>query len=75
MMALANLFLMTSAYMLLPALPPYLLQQGFSCLQVGEVMGAYGIGIFLLGDSALIWCSVTVETAYACSPYWQWPCA
>lgn len=57
MMALANLFLMTSAYMLLPALPPYLLQQGFSCLQVGEVMGAYGIGIFLLGG----FCSYLVQ--------------
>lgn len=57
MMALANLFLMASAYMLLPALPPYLLQQGFSCLQVGEVMGAYGIGIFLLGG----FCSYLVQ--------------
>ena len=57
MMALANLFLMMSAYMLIPALPPYLLQQGFSCLQVGEVMGAYGIGIFLLGG----FCSYLVQ--------------
>ncbi len=57
MMALANLFLMTSAYMLLPALPPYLLLQGFSSLQVGEVMGAYGVGIFLLGG----FCSYLVQ--------------
>ena len=41
MMAFANLLLMMSAYMLIPALPPYLLQQGYSCLQVGCVMGAY----------------------------------
>lgn len=57
MMALANLFLMMSAYMLIPALPPYLLHQGFSCLQVGEIMGAYGLGIFLLGG----FCSYLVQ--------------
>jgi len=57
MMALANLFLMMSAYMLIPALPPYLLRQGFSCLQVGEIMGAYGLGIFLLGG----FCSYLVQ--------------
>ena len=57
MMALANLFLMMSAYMLIPALPPYLLHTGFSCIQVGEVMGAYGIGIFILGG----FCSYLVQ--------------
>ena len=51
MMAFANLLLMMSAYMLIPALPPYLLQQGYSCLQVGCVMGAYGIGVFVLGEA------------------------
>ncbi len=49
MMAMANLFLMMSAYMLVPALPPHLLHQGFSCMQVAQVMGAYGIGLFALG--------------------------
>ncbi len=57
MMALANLFLMMSAYMLVPSLPPFLLKQGFSCLQVGEVMGAYGLGIFALGG----FCSYLVQ--------------
>lgn len=49
MMAIANLFLMMSAYMLVPVLPPHLLQQGFSSMQVAQVMGAYGIGLFALG--------------------------
>lgn len=57
MMAIANLLLMMSAYMLIPALPPYLLHEGFSCLQVGIVMGVYGIGIFALGG----FCSYLVQ--------------
>lgn len=57
LMAIANMLLMMSAYMLIPAFPPYLLQRGFSCLQVGEVMGAYGIGIFVLGG----FCSYLVQ--------------
>lgn len=57
MMAFANLLLMMSAYMLIPALPPYLLQQGYSCLQVGCVMGAYGIGVFVLGT----FCSYLIQ--------------
>ena len=56
-MAFANLLLMMSAYMLIPALPPYLLQQGYSCLQVGCVMGAYGIGVFVLGT----FCSYLIQ--------------
>lgn len=55
MMALANLFLMMSAYMLIPAFPPYLLKEGLSCMQVGLIMGAYGIGIFALGGFCSYW--------------------
>lgn len=57
LLAIANLFLMTSTYMLIPALPPYLMQAGFSSLEVGSIMGAYGIGIFLLGG----FCSYLVQ--------------
>lgn len=57
LLAIANLFLMTSTYMLIPALPPYLIQAGFSSLEVGSIMGAYGIGIFLLGG----FCSYLVQ--------------
>lgn len=49
MMAFANLLLMASIYMLVPALPPYLLHEGFTPLQVGVLMGSYGIGVFALG--------------------------
>lgn len=49
MMAFANLLLMTSIYMLVPTLPPYLLHEGFTPLQVGVLMGSYGIGVFILG--------------------------
>ncbi len=49
MMAFANLLLMMSVYMLIPALPPYLLYEGFDNLQVATLIGSYGIGIFLLG--------------------------
>lgn len=57
MMALANLFLMMNSYMLIPALPPYLLQAGYDHVGVGMVMGAYGVGIFLLGG----FCSYLVQ--------------
>lgn len=57
MMALANLLLMMSNYMLIPALPPYLLQEGFSCLQVGEVMGAYSLGALGAGG----FCSYLIQ--------------
>lgn len=57
MMAIANLLLMMSAYMLIPALPPFLLNEGYTCLQVGEIMGAYGLGIFALGG----FCSYLVQ--------------
>lgn len=57
MMVFANLLLMMSAYMLIPALPPYLLQEGYSCLQVGCVMGAYGVGVFVLGT----FCSYLIQ--------------
>lgn len=57
LLAIANLFLMTSTYILIPALPPYLMQAGFSSLEVGSIMGAYGIGIFLLGG----FCSYLVQ--------------
>lgn len=55
MMAIANLLLMMSSYMLIPAMPPYLLLQGFTHLQVGLVMGAYGLGVFVLGGFCSYW--------------------
>lgn len=57
MLATANLLLMVSIYMLIPSLPPYLLKEGFSGLQVGMVMGAYGLGIFAFGG----FCSYLVQ--------------
>ena len=57
MMAIANLLLMMSAYMLIPTLPPFLLKEGYSCLQVAEIMGTYGLGIFALGG----FCSYLVQ--------------
>ena len=57
MMAFANLFLMMSAYMMIPSLPSFLIMQGYSSLQAGEVMGAYGVGIFALGG----FCSYLVQ--------------
>lgn len=57
MMALANLLLMMSSYMLIPALPPYLTTQGLSACQVGEIMGVYGLGVFAFGT----FCSYLVQ--------------
>ena len=57
MLSFANMLLMTAVYALMAALPPYLLHHGFSPLQVGWVMGIYGIGLFCLGG----FCSYLVQ--------------
>ena len=49
-MAVANLLLTMSVYMLIPTLPLWLADsQGMTLEQVGLVMGAFGAGLFLLG--------------------------
>ena len=53
----ASLLLMMSVYMLIIGVPNYMLVEHYSSLQVGEVLGAYGIGIFLLGG----FCSYLVQ--------------
>ena len=53
----ANLFLMTSIYMLLLSIPYFMAKEGYSVTQVGVVYAAYGLGIFLLGG----FCSYLVQ--------------
>lgn len=53
----ANLLLMTSVYMLLLAVPYYMLSEGYRPWHIGCVMGAYGLGIFLFGG----FCSYLVQ--------------
>ena len=49
-MAVANLLLTMAVYMLIPTMPIWLTkQQGFSNLETGIAMGAYGVGLFVLG--------------------------
>ena len=49
-LAIANLLITMSVYMLIPILPVWMLGSvGFSQQAVGVVMGVYGIGLFLLG--------------------------
>lgn len=57
MMSVANMLLMMSVYMLIPALPPHLSQQGFTGWQVGAMMGVYGLGVFAFGS----FCSFFVQ--------------
>lgn len=58
LMSLANLLMNMSVMMLVPAMPLWLLSFGsFSPLEVGTVMGAYGIGLFVLG----MFCSYLVQ--------------
>lgn len=45
----ANLLLMTSVYMLIIGIPYSLAIEGYRPWQTGVVIGAYGLGIFLLG--------------------------
>ena len=53
----ANLFLLTSIYMLLPGIPYFMTKEGYSLAQLGVVYAAYGLGIFLLGG----FCSYLVQ--------------
>lgn len=53
----ANLLLMTSVYMLVVGIPNYMLNEGYDSDTVGIVLGAYGIGVFLLGGN----CSYLVQ--------------
>lgn len=49
-LAITNLLITMSVYMLIPVLPVWMLgSAGFSQQAVGTVMGVYGIGLFLLG--------------------------
>lgn len=53
----ANLLLMTSVYMLILGIPYFMTKEGYRPWQVGVVVGAYGLGIFLLGG----FCSYLVQ--------------
>ena len=49
-MAVANLLLTMSVYMLIPTLPLWLVEsQHFGLVEIGWVMGAFGAGLFLMG--------------------------
>ncbi len=57
MLSFANLLLMTAVYALLAAMPAYLLGHGLRPMQVGWVMGIYGLGLFTMGG----FCSYLVQ--------------
>ncbi len=49
-LAVANLFLSMSVYMLIPVLPLWLIQEeNFSMMETGLLMGVFAIGLFLFG--------------------------
>lgn len=50
LMAIANLLLTVAVYMLVPTMPGWLVgSQGLSSLETGIAMGAFGVGLFVLG--------------------------
>ncbi len=51
LLVVANLLLTMSVYVLIPVLPEWLLQtENFSTLETGLSMGAFGLGLYLLGS-------------------------
>lgn len=49
-MAIANLLLTMSVYMLIPTMPQWLItDQGLSATETGIAMGIFGVGLFVLG--------------------------
>ena len=62
----ANLLLMSSVYMLVFAIPYFLIQENFQQWQIGCVLLAYGLGLFLFGG----FCSYLVQR-YRRNMAWQ----
>ena len=51
LMSLASLLLTSAVYMLIPVMPLWLMRmENFSSLEIGLSMGAYGLGLYLLGS-------------------------
>lgn len=48
-LSVANLLLTMAVYMLVPTMPLWLINLGFSWMETGIAMGAFGIGLFVLG--------------------------
>ena len=48
-MSIANLLLTMTVYMLVPTMPLWLISQGFSWTETGIAMGAFGVGLYVLG--------------------------
>ncbi len=48
-LAVANLLLTMSVYMMIPVVTDWLQGSGMSALECASVMGAYGVGLFLMG--------------------------
>jgi len=57
LMALADMLLTMSVYMLIPVLPQYMFFSDFSPLETASAMGIYGIGVFAFGG----FCSYLVQ--------------
>ena len=58
LLAIANMLLSMSVYMLVPVMPLWLMARfGMSPLSVGVAMGVYGVGVFLLGG----FCSYLIQ--------------
>lgn len=70
LLAIANLFLMTSTYMLIPALPPYLIQAGFSHLKWEVSWVPMASEYSCLAVSALIWFRNIGEIMYVSLRLW-----
>jgi len=48
-MAIANLLLTIAVYMLVPTMPLWMLEEGFTPIETGLSMGVFGIGLFVFG--------------------------
>lgn len=57
MMAIANLLMMMSVYMLIPTMPSILLSHGYSRYEVCAITGVYVVGLYVLGG----FCSYLVQ--------------
>ncbi len=57
LMALANMFLAMSVYILIPTMPIWMYGNGLSSFDIGCVMGGFGAGVFIFGG----FCSYLVQ--------------
>ena len=73
LLAMANLLLVMSSYMLIATIPLRMEVRGYSMLQIALVMGVFFIGIYLFGSlSAILFNAIVAKMYLMFQHYYYW---